>query len=227
LNGAFVAIAVAALCAGVSGNSNAQPAPAATTRPVPPPPPLGEGAPAPLATAVSGAAATAAPARGRFGEEAPYLGAPNLSVTLALVSAGGGPATFSAPQFIAALAGDKTQAEVASLRDRFGPDAVKSFLNVFTYAVRMGVRYLSGAGLALPQQPPPADGKALAASLYKLGTTPDGKFDVEYMLDGLFTHDIHVRVMDDVDAEYGKAADANFHAALGRAILDLAPAGGP
>jgi hypothetical protein len=100
---------------------------------------------------------------------------------------------------------------------------VKSFLNVFTFVVDQSLRYVYGAKIALPAQPnpDPKDGKALAAALYKLGVTPSGRFDVEYMLDGLVSHDIHVRVMDDINANYGNAADASYHAVLTHAMLDL------
>jgi hypothetical protein len=48
-----------------------------------------------------------------------------------------------------------------------------------------------------------------------------GRFDVEYMLDGLVSHDIHVKVMDDIDGKYGSKADANYHAVLTQAMTDL------
>jgi hypothetical protein len=69
--------------------------------------------------------------------------------------------------------------------------------------------------------PAPTDGKALSAALYTAGVTPAGRFDVEYMLDTLVTHPIHVQVMNDIDAKYGVAADGNYHAVLTQAIYDL------
>jgi hypothetical protein len=83
---------------------------------------------------------------------------------------------------------------------------------------------VTAAKVALPDTPSPSptDGKALAAALYTLGVNPDTKtFDVEYMLDGLVTHPIHVAVMNDIDAKYGKPADANYHAVLTQAMTDL------
>jgi hypothetical protein len=78
------------------------------------------------------------------------------------------------------------------------------------------------AKIALPKPSAnPKDGKALAAALYKFGVNPAGRFDVEYMLDGLVSHDIHVKVMNDIDAKYGSKADANYHAALTQAMTDL------
>jgi hypothetical protein len=101
---------------------------------------------------------------------------------------------------------------------------VTSFLDVFDFVVNDSLAKVTAANVPLPTQPDPSptDGKALAAALYALGVNPDTKtFDVEYMLDGLVTHSIHVAVMDDIDAKYGKAADANYHAVLAQAMLDL------
>lgn len=198
-------------------------------------PPAPSAAPpaAPSSASPSGAPATApaspdASAKARFGDAPAYLGPPNLPVTLSMVIAGGGPAAFDSTKLVGVLAGDKTQAEVANLQQKFGADGVKSFLNVFTFVVSQSLRYVSAAKVQLPSQPnpDPKDGKALAAALYKLGVTPAGHFDVEYMLDGLVTHDIHVKVMDDIDARYGAVADANYHAELTQAMLDLKEAYG-
>jgi hypothetical protein len=139
-----------------------------------------------------------------------------------MVVAGGGPQAFDSAKLVGVLAGDKTQAEVASLTQKFGADNVKSFLTVFNFVVNDALKYVTEAKIALPAPDPnPSDGKALAAALYKQGINPDGRFDVEYMLDGLVSHGIHVKVMDDIDAKYGAAADANYHAVLTQAMMDL------
>ncbi len=53
--------------------------------------------------------------------------------------------------------------------------------------------------------------------------TPAGNFDVEYMLDHLVSHPIHLQVMDDInnDPAQGPKADGNYHAVLTQAMLDL------
>jgi hypothetical protein len=164
-----------------------------------------------------------APTKARFSSATTYTGAPQLQTTLALVIAGGGPSAFDSAKLVGVLAGDKTQAEVASLQQKFGADNVKSFLTVFTFVVNDSLKYVKAANIALPStpSPDPKDGKALAAALYKLGITPAGTFDVEYMLDGLVSHPIHVTVMNDIDAKFGTAADANYHAVLTQAMTDL------
>jgi hypothetical protein len=160
----------------------------------------------------------------RFSKAPVYTGAPALPVTLSMIEAGGGPSNFDSTKLVGVLAGDKTSAEVASLQAKFGADNVKSFLDVFTFVVDDAVAKVTAAKVALPDTPSPSptDGKALAAALYTLGVNPDTKtFDVEYMLDGLVTHPIHVAVMNDIDAKYGKPADANYHAVLTQAMTDL------
>ena len=161
--------------------------------------------------------------KARFSSATVYTGAPALQTTLSMVIAGGGPSAFSSTKLVGVLAGDKTQAEVQSLTQKFGADDVKSFLNVFNFVVNDSLKYVTEAKIALPSSPSPdpKDGKALAAALYKLGITPAGTYDVEYMLDGLVSHDIHVKVMNDIDAKYGTSADANYHAVLTQAMSDL------
>ena len=161
----------------------------------------------------------------RFSKAPIYTGAPVLPTTIALITAGGGATSFDSTKAVGFLAGDKTSAEVASLQQKFGADNVKSFLDVFNFVISDSVAKVTAAKVPLPStpSPSPADGgKALAAALYTLGVNKDtNKFDVEYMLDGLVTHPIHVAVMDDIDAKYGKPADANYHAVLTQAMTDL------
>ncbi len=176
----------------------------------------------PLAAGAQPAPAASAAPKARFSDAGAYTGAPNLPLTVSMVVAGGGPQAFEATKLVGVLAGDKTTAEVASLTQKFGADNVKSFLTVFNFVVNDALKYVTEAKIALPApSPDPSDGKALAAALYKQGINPDGRFDVEYMLDGLVSHGIHVKVMDDIDAKYGAAADANYHAVLTQAMTDL------
>jgi len=161
--------------------------------------------------------------KARFSDATVYKGAPNLPLTLSMIVAGGGPKDFDSVKLVGVLAGAKTAAEVASLDQKFGADNVKSFLTVFNFVVNDSVAKVTAAKVALPAtpDPSPADGKALAAALYKLGVTPSGSYDVEYMLDALVTHPIHLAVMDDINKKYGMAADGNYHAVLTQAMLDL------
>src|ERR1700739_2640441 len=69
--------------------------------------------------------------------------------------------------------------------------------------------------------PDPKDGKALAEALWDAGQTGNG-YNVEVMLDRAVSHPIHDQVMTDIDAKYGLAADADYHAVLNQAMNDLA-----
>jgi hypothetical protein len=114
---------------------------------------------------------------------------------------------------------------MASLTKRFGVDDVASFVRTFDYAITDSLAQATAAGIELPPtpMPDPGDGKALSAALYAAGVAPHGGYDVEYMLDALMTHVIHVAVMNDIDAnpELGPRADANYHAVLGQTMQDL------
>lgn len=159
----------------------------------------------------------------RFSNAPIYTGKPALATTLSMVIAGGGPKDFDTVKLVGVLAGSKTAAEVASLKQTFGDSNVKSFLTVFDFVVNDSLAKVTAAHVSLPStpEPSPKDGKALAAALYKLGITPAGSYDVEYMLDALVTHPIHSAVMDDIDKKYGIAADANYHTVLTQAMKDL------
>jgi hypothetical protein len=160
----------------------------------------------------------------RFSKAPAYLGVPALATTLAMVDAGGGVANFDSVKLVRVLAGERTTAEVSSLQQKFGADNVKSFLEVFDFVVNDAVAKITAAKVALPTapNPSPSDGRALAAALYALGVDPLAKtFDIEYMLDALVTHPIHLAVMDDIDEKYGRSADGNYHAVFTQTMVDL------
>ncbi|HEY0614290.1 MAG TPA: hypothetical protein VGC96_06600 [Candidatus Elarobacter sp.] len=161
----------------------------------------------------------------RYSPAQVYTGAPNLPLTLSVVVAGGGPAAFDSTKLVGVLAGSLTSAEVAKLSNQFGADNVGSFLKTFDFVISDALALVKKNNVALPSAPAPApgDGKALAAALYGAGVTPAGTFDVEYMLDRLVTHPLHVQIMNDIDAnpQLGAKADGNYHAVLTQAMLDL------
>ncbi len=159
----------------------------------------------------------------RFSAPGVYNGAPALPVTLSMIEAGGGPSNFSTLTLVHTLAGDKTTAEVASLKKQFGDTKVNDFVKVFDFVVADSLRIVKEKNVALPStpNPDPKDGKALASALWGAGQTPKG-FNVEVMLDRAVSHPIHDQVMDDIDKKYGVAADADYHAVLAQAMNDLA-----
>jgi hypothetical protein len=154
-----------------------------------------------------------------------FSGSPTLPLTLSVVVAGGGPANFDSAKLVGVLAGPLTDAEVKKLSGQFGPDNVGSFLKTFNFVIADALRLVKQNNIALPSTPLPApnDGKALSAALYTAGVTPAGNLDVEYMLDHLVSHPLHVQIMDDInnDPALGTRADGNYHAVLTQAMLDL------
>ncbi|MEO6835524.1 MAG: hypothetical protein ABI231_06405 [Candidatus Tumulicola sp.] len=159
----------------------------------------------------------------RFSGPGVYTGAPALPVTLSMVIAGGGPGNFETLTLVKALAGDKTDAEVAALKAKFGDTKVTNFVKVFPFVVSDSLKIAKAKGVALPAapNPDPQNGEALAGALWAAGQTGHG-FNVEVLLDRAVSHPIHDQVMTDIDAKYGLAADADYHAVLNQAMHDLA-----
>ncbi len=159
----------------------------------------------------------------RFSGPGVYTGQPALPVTLSMVIAGGGPADFQTLTLVKVLAGDKTDAEVAALKKKFGDQKVTNFVTIFPFVVSDSLKIAKAKGVALPAKPnpDPKDGEALAGALWAAGQTGHG-FNVEVMLDRAVSHPIHEQVMKDIDAKYGIAADADYHAVLNQAMHDLA-----
>lgn len=159
----------------------------------------------------------------RFSGPGVYTGAPALPVTLSMVIAGGGPAHFQTTTLVGVLAGPKAGPEVASLTKKFGATKVGNFVKVFNFVVADTLKIVTAKHIALPKtpSPDPKNGKALAAALWGAGQTGQG-FNVEVMLDRAVSHGIHDQVMTDIDAKYGLAADADYHAVLNQAMHDLA-----
>ena len=159
----------------------------------------------------------------RFSGPGVYTGQPALAVTLSMVIAGGGPADFKTLTLVKVLAGDKTDAEVAALKKKFGDQKVTNFVTIFPFVVSDSLKIAKAKGVALPAKPnpDPKDGEALAGALWAAGQTGHG-FNVEVMLDRAVSHPIHEQAMKDIDAKYGIAADADYHAVLNQAMHDLA-----
>lgn len=152
----------------------------------------------------------------------PYTGAPDLQGAISLVTAGGAPGHFSIVTALTNLAGAATaKAEVAKLTKQYGSAKVASFVAVQNFAVDDAVKIATAAGVKFPE--PEVHGKALAVRVVKLGLE-NGTYYEGVQLDHLVTHAIHEKVMDDIDAKFGAAADANYHRIADQAHYDLAQA---
>jgi hypothetical protein len=163
---------------------------------------------------------------GRFGGPV-YTGAPALSVTASLVAAGGGAAHYSTAAALVSMVGkDTVNAEVAKLQKQYGKDEVNQWLSTFDYAVTDALKHATDAGVKLPEPDAMLTGTHLAETLVKAGTASDHTFQIEFLLDKAVSHDIHNKVMDDIDnnAQYGKHADLVYHTISNQAFYDLAQA---
>lgn len=158
----------------------------------------------------------------RFSGPGVYNGPPALPVTLSMIIAGGGPQHFDTVTLLKVLAGKNFNAEVGKLTKQYGKDKVGNFLTVFNFVVEDSLKIVTAKKVKLPSTPSPnpKDGKALAAALWNAGILPGG-WSVEVMLDRAVSHPIHVQVMKDIDAKYGIAKDADYHAILTTAMQDL------
>ncbi len=161
----------------------------------------------------------------RFSGPGVYTGAPALGVTLSMVIAGGGPKDFDTVTLVKSLAGKLAGPELTKLTTQYGKDKIGSFATVFNYVVNDTLAIVTKAKVALPSEPnpDPKNGEALSGALWAAGQTGTG-FSTEVMLDRAVSHPIHLQVMNDIDAKYGLAADANYHAVLNTAMHDLASA---
>jgi len=182
-----------------------------------------------IATATEAPAAAPAPQMNKsamnwFGGVT-YSGAPALNVTAALVKAGGGAHDFSFSKALVSMLGEETvNAEVAKLTKQYGQKNVTDFINGMTFAVNDGLKRATEAGVKLPAAPADLKGVKLASTLVSAGTTSDGSWWSGYLFDKALSHDIHVKVMQDIDAKYGHAADENTHKILNQAMYDVAQA---
>lgn len=159
----------------------------------------------------------------RFSGPGVYTGKPALQVTLSMVMAGGGPSNFNTVTLLKTLTGTKFNAEVGKLTKQYGKTKIGNFLKVFDFVVSDTLKIAAAKHVALPKtpDPDPHNGPALAAALWQAGQTGSG-FSVEVMLDRAVSHPLHAQVMKDIDAKFGLAADADYHAILNTAMHDLA-----
>lgn len=156
-----------------------------------------------------------------------YLGAPNLELTAALVKAGGGAGNFSTAQALTAMLGAKTvQAEVAKLTEQYGKTAVQNWLAGTDAVVASALQHATEMGISLPPAPAGLTGADLAVALVQAGTAPDGTFWSGRFYDTLVSHDIHNRVMAEVNAnpDLGYMFDKNVHKISNQAFYDVAQA---
>lgn len=156
------------------------------------------------------------------GDGVTYTGKPDLQAAVSLVVAGGPIGKFSVVKAIATMAGEKTaNAEVAKLVKQYGAARALSFVAVQNFTVNDAVKRATAAGVKFPT--PMLKGTTLAKRVVALGLV-NGTYYEGTQLDHLVSNPIHEAVMGDIDAKYGKQADANYHLIANQAHYDLAQA---
>jgi hypothetical protein len=171
----------------------------------------------------AGATASAQQCLARFSDAPCYLGPPQLGITGRFLAAGGGAGSFSTQRLVQTLAGPRADAELHALRAKFGDDVVRDFLTVDDFVAADAVRLASDAKVTVPAfgTLSARDIMVLRGGLYGMGMMHQERFDAEYMIDHLFSHPIHMRVMDDVDQKFGRKLDATYHIVLQQLVYDL------
>ncbi|TAM11223.1 MAG: hypothetical protein EPN72_03865 [Nevskiaceae bacterium] len=154
-----------------------------------------------------------------------YTGDPALTATAALVAAGGGAENFDFSKALVAMLGaDTVNKEVAKLTQQYGQKNVEGFVAGMTYAVKTGLKLATDAGVKLPEAPADLTGTKLASALVDAGTAEDGTFWAGLMFDHAISHDLHVKVMQDINKNISPEADENTHRILNQAMYDVAQA---
>jgi hypothetical protein len=170
------------------------------------------------------AIATLGPYQARPARAVIYGGAPNLALAVALVKAGSGPHGFSSHTLFAHMFGAKSAAENSALKERYGFDQLAEYFGVMDFTIGDILRIAEEHHITLPAADPTASASpaALAASLYRAGIIPDGRYDVGYMIERLMTHPLHHELMRDIDSRFKPEVNASFHEILTTVVVDAA-----
>lgn len=154
-----------------------------------------------------------------------YTGAPALTVTAALVRAGGGAADFKFSTALVSMLGMETvNAEVAKLTEQYGEEAVQDFLKGMTFAVNNSLKIATAQGVKLPAAPADLQGVKLAKALVKAGLGSDGTWWSGMMFDRAVSHPIHLAVMANIESNLSRDYDKRVHRILNQAMYDVSQA---
>lgn len=149
-------------------------------------------------------------------------GSPSLPVTAAFIAAGGGAGSFSTVRaFNTTIGADALQAELRSLRSKFGSEDVDRFVRAMDFTMIDAWKRAGQDDVAIP--PPSSDsGKTLVLDMIRAGTAPGGAFRMNAMLDALLTPQVHGQVQSDLNARYGPDAAATLDRVGTQFFSDLA-----
>ena len=152
--------------------------------------------------------------------------APNLPLTVQLVSIGETKHGYDTTKLFGFMYGSSMPAEAKHLTTTYGALPVANFFTLMNFSIDDVLKFVKRDGLKLP----PAttlSRNAFDKALREAGIAPSGKYDVGYMLEGLITHKYHHELMADLFAKYPKKEVASFHIVLSHVITDTASARTP
>jgi len=147
-----------------------------------------------------------------------YTGAPDLELTARLVAAGSDRGTFHATTLFERAFAKGWPAERAHMRAKYGDQRVRDCFALMDYTVGDTLRIVKRDNVAVPAVT--TSTTPLPAALWAAGQTPSGRYDVGYMLERLVSHAYHHEIMHDLDARFGRNANASFHIVLAALVAD-------
>ncbi len=154
------------------------------------------------------------------GAAIPYHGAPDLKLTVDLVTAGTGPSGFDSKVLFKSMYGDSMPAEAAKLTKQYGAAAVGDFFKLMDFSIADVVRMATRDKVALPAADAPLSPIKLDRSIVLIGHAPSGNYDVGYMLERMISHPYHHELMRDLNSHFSQERVATFHSVLGTVVTD-------
>ncbi len=152
----------------------------------------------------------------------PYAGAPDLKLTVDLVTAGTGPKGFDSHLLFKNMYGTAVSTEAAHLQERYGAAAVTDFFPLMDFTIADVVRMVTRDNVKLPAADAPLSPVRLDRSVLLIGHAPNGHYDVGYMIERLISHHYHHELMMDLHAHFSHERVAHFHSVLGSVVVDTA-----
>ncbi|CAH9018484.1 hypothetical protein [Candidatus Nitrosacidococcus sp. I8] len=154
-----------------------------------------------------------------------YDGDPDLSISAALIKAGGGEKSFSFKKALISMLGDKVVSqEIAELSEKDGTKKINHWLSGMDFLVNAAIKHMNDRGIKFPDASTDMAGVTLAKTLLKSGTAPDGAYWGGWMFDNIIPHSIHNQVMIDIDNKYDYRFNKELHCILNLAMYDVAQA---
>lgn len=157
---------------------------------------------------------------GRYGGGI-YLGPPSLDVTASMVAAGGGAGNFSIQRALRFAAGDEwVTTELTQLGEMYGRKKVRRWEETIEFAVTDSWSKGVETGTVMPKAN--MHGRRLAMAMVNAGVDENHQFTSELWMDRTESHNVNVKVLEDMDKQFGTDADADCHQITNRLFYDLA-----